>query len=288
MRIVTHNQRFHTDDLLGVAALLLKYPDAEVVRSRDDEVINAADIVVDVGLTYDKEKNRFDHHQPSGAGKHSNDVPYASFGLVWEKFGEEIAGGKDEAKIIEDKLVIPIDAIDNGVSISTPLFSHVRDYSLGDYFRSFTEHAQTVEEYDKAFNQVLPIAIDVLKREIAIAQHSVSDWKEVRRIYNESEDKKIIVLTEDLSWQPVLIPTDAHFVIRPRVGNTWGARAVPKESHSFELKKPFPTSWAGLRDEMLASVSGVKGALFCHRDRYMCVAKTKEGAIKLAEIALNA
>ena len=35
----------------------------EIIRSRDPAVIDSADIVVDVGGTYEPEKNRFDHHQ---------------------------------------------------------------------------------------------------------------------------------------------------------------------------------------------------------------------------------
>jgi uncharacterized UPF0160 family protein len=39
------------------------YENAEVVRSRDPEVLAALDIVIDVGAVYDPENNRFDHHQ---------------------------------------------------------------------------------------------------------------------------------------------------------------------------------------------------------------------------------
>lgn len=287
MKIVTHNGHFHTDDLLAVAALLVKYPAAEVVRSRDEEVIKSADIVVDVGLIHDPARNRFDHHQKAGAGKRPNDIPYASFGLVWQKFGEEIAGGRDEAKIIEEKLVIPVDAIDNGIDLSTPIFDSIKEYSIGDYFESFINGAETLEELDQAFFHALPLAGELLEREIKIAERTVISWKEVRRIYNESENKKIIVLSQGLSWKKVLIPTEAMFVIYPRVDGLWGAQTVPKALNSFEDKKPFPTSWAGLQNEMLASVSGVEDAMFCHHDAYLCGAKTKEGALKLAEKALN-
>lgn len=121
MKIVTHNGRFHTDDLLAVSTLLMKFPDSELVRSRDEKIIESADIVVDVGHIYDPEKLRFDHHQKNGAGEHHNGIPYASFGLVWKQFGEELCGSSDAMKIMEESIVMPVDAIDNGVPIAPDL-----------------------------------------------------------------------------------------------------------------------------------------------------------------------
>src|SRR3989338_1890434 len=151
MRIVTHNGHFHADELLAVATLLIKFPDAEVVRSRDEAVIGSADIVVDVGLSYDPAKFQFDHHQVGGAGVRENGVPYASFGLIWKEYGEEIAGGSEEARIIEEKLAMPIDAGDNGVDLYQPTIGDVREYSLGDFFESFVEQAESMEDYDRNF-----------------------------------------------------------------------------------------------------------------------------------------
>ena len=287
MKIVTHSGYFHTDDLLAVATLLLKYPEAEVIRSRDEEVIESADIVVDVGQKYDASSMRFDHHQPSGAGVRDNGIPYASFGLVWKEFGEEVAGGKDEAKIIEDKLIVAVDATDNGVDLYTLLFKNTREYSLGDFFYSFVGEAETLEDLDKVFFEVLSLAKDLLRREIESAKRTADDWREVLKIYDESANKEIIILPANKHWKKILIPTETLFVISPRPDGQWGARAVPKAINSFELKSPFPASWAGLKGGDLSSVSGVSDAVFCHRDRWLANAKTKEGALALAKIALE-
>ena len=287
MKIVTHSGYFHTDDLLAVATLLLKYPEAEVIRSRDEEVIESADIVVDVGQKYDASSMRFDHHQPSGAGVRDNGIPYASFGLVWKEFGEEVAGGKDKAKIIEDKLIVAVDATDNGVDLYTLLFKNTREYSLGDFFYSFVGEAETLEDLDKVFFEVLSLAKDLLRREIESAKRTADDWREVLKIYDESANKEIIILPANKHWKKILIPTETLFVISPRPDGQWGARAVPKAINSFELKSPFPASWAGLKGGDLSSVSGVSDAVFCHRDRWLANAKTKEGAIALAKIALE-
>ena len=287
MKIVTHNGHFHTDELMAVATLLRKFPDAEVVRSRDEAAINSADIAVDVGQIYAPDKMCFDHHQPEGAGVRENGIPYASFGLIWGKYGAEISGGDEEAKIIEERLVLPVDAEDNGIHFSTPLLPGTSEYSIGDFVESFALGSKRLDDYEKGFFQVLPILKQLLMREITNAEQTVSDWREVEKIYNDSEEKKIIVLPSSMHWKKVLIPTEALYVISFRQDNKWGVRAVPKEFHSYEVKKPFPQEWAGLSGEALAKVSGVSDAQFCHNGRWLANAGSKEGAVKLAEKALN-
>jgi uncharacterized UPF0160 family protein len=285
--IVTHGTGFHIDDLMAVATLLLIYPDAKVVRTRDEEQIKKADIVADTGGVYDPSIGRFDHHQPGGAGVRTNGIPYASFGLVWKEFGERLAGSQEAAEILDVKLCMPIDAIDNGVEISTPVFEGVKEYSLRDYFYSFSGDANTPEEVDNVFMNLLPIAKDLLSREIKSAQDTVREMAEVRRLYDAAPDKRLIIIPESLSWKRVLIPLDALFIVSERLDGKWGVRAVPKKYGSFEVKKPFPESWAGQRDEALAQVSGVSDATFCHNDRWLAVTKTKEGALALAQRVLN-
>jgi hypothetical protein len=80
-RIITHGGQAHADDLLAVAVLLTKFPDAEVHRvSEVPEDIGDA-IVVDIGGKYDGE-HFFDHH-------HDPSLP-ASLILVLRKFFPEI------------------------------------------------------------------------------------------------------------------------------------------------------------------------------------------------------
>lgn len=90
--IVTHNGSFHADDVFAVATLHLAFPDKNitVIRSRDAQKFLLADFLVDVGGSYDPDNNKFAHHQTGGAGVYDNGIPYASFGLVWKKFGNSV------------------------------------------------------------------------------------------------------------------------------------------------------------------------------------------------------
>jgi len=289
-KIATHNGNFHADDVFAVATLLLIYPKAEVIRTRDEEVIRLADIVVDVGFVYNPKLNRFDHHQSEGAGGRDNGIPYSSFGLIWRAYGRKIAGGDDEALLIDKKLVSPIDAIDNGISISENKFPEIREYTIGDLFSSYLDMDEPGEKVLlKKFLESVEVAKGVLRHEINLARKEVSDAREVKETFNKSENKGVIVLDKSLSWHKTLIPKpEVMFVVYPRKTGDWGVRAVPKHLIGFETKKSFPQSWGGKNDQELAEVTGVEDAVFCHKALFLCGAKSKEGAIKLAEIALNA
>lgn len=289
MKIVTHSGSFHTDDVFAVATLLLVYPDAEVVRSRDKEVVDSADIVVDVGLEYDPKRMRFDHHQLGGAGIRGNGIPYASFGLVWKEFGESLAGVEASA-LIEEKLVMPIDAPDNGVATYEQIFENVRPYTIVDFIYSyfFNGNIKGEEHVYETFMTVVGVAKELLGREISKSKERVEGMKKVREIIDTLTDKRIIVLESDLPWEPVLVPIpEAIYVVYPRREGNWGVKGVPSVIKGFERKKLLPESWAGKELEELRKETGVSDAMFCHRNRFIAAATSKEGAIKLAEIAVN-
>ena len=67
IKIGTHNGTFHCDEVLACFMLktLDEYKNAQIVRTRDQSVLDTCHTVVDVGAVFDAEKRRFDHHQRS-------------------------------------------------------------------------------------------------------------------------------------------------------------------------------------------------------------------------------
>lgn len=289
--IATHNQHFHPDDVFSVATLsiMLKEP-FSVARTRNPLIIESADYVVDVGGVYDEEKNRFDHHQMGGAGMRTNGIPYASFGLVWKKYGASICGLEEIARTIEKKIVEPTDAEDNGVAIIKPIFEEIHPYS---YFRVVRLLNPTWKERDKnrdeLFMKTVKSAKEILLREIEIAHHFLEGKKFVEKAYNEAEDRRLIILDNEYSWKEVLNKyEDPLFVIEPNLDEgTWRIVAIRKDSHSFKNRKDMPESWGGKRDYELASESGIPDAFFCHKNLFIACARSKEGAIKMAKLAIE-
>ncbi len=295
IKVVTHNSRFHADDVFAVATLDLAFDGKiKVTRTRDEELIEKADIVLDVGNVYDAEKNRFDHHQKEGAGVRENGIPYASFGLIWKHFGRRLCNDR-VWQYIENKIVQSIDAGDNGITT----FSINETYGVSPYLAqsmlySFMPSWKEKEDFDEAFFKAVKFVKQILEREILRATHSFEAEEFVLKAYEKAEDKRIVVL--DKEWQfsdedvsrVLFEKTDVLFSIRYREeSDQWSVKGIRIKIDDFPVRKQFPAEWGGLRDEELQKVSGVEDAVFCHRGLFLAVAKSLGGAKKLAEKAIE-
>ena len=295
MKIITHSGNFHPDEIFGVATLKILFGESiEVVRTRDMNVLSSKapeDIVLDVGLIYDANENRFDHHQQGGAGKRENGIPYASFGLIWKHFGEKVAGSERAADNIEEKLVLAIDAGDNGIDTFQKANKHFKPYLLEGALISFLPTWKEKESsIDDAFLKAVSFAKTILEREIVKAQSFIDGEAEVEKAYAEAEDKRIVILNNTYSWRDVIAqyPETLFVIMNDGKQTTWAISAVRKDGVSFQSRKLFPESWAGKTGSELAKVTGVADANFCHNGRFIAVANSKEGALKLAQIAVEA
>lgn len=132
--IGTHDGTFHCDEACAIALLkmLPAYEAGVVVRSRDPQVLEGCDVVVDVGAVYESTRHRYDHHQRGFDGTMAelgHGTKLSSFGLVYRHFGRELvqrlaaAVGTPDAELDGDAIyrrvykafVEHIDGIDNGV-----------------------------------------------------------------------------------------------------------------------------------------------------------------------------
>lgn len=296
IKIATHNAKFHTDDVFAVATLLIMLgkENCEIARTRDEGVINSAEYVVDVGNIYDFARNRFDHHQIEGAGKRENGIPYASFGLVWKHFGEKVCTSRSMADEIDRVLVAPIDAIDNGFDISKPVISGLYQVDVNSIVNLFRPTRSEPQLWDEKFIECVDWAIFVIKRETALVRDAEEARQIVKDAYDASQDKRVIVVGEehDLGREVVSsvlseLPEPLYAVLFRHDAKNWQVVAMRK-ADSMESKKPLPELWRGKRDQELISTTNVGDAVFCHRGGFMCLAGSKEGALELANKALNA
>ncbi len=288
--LVAHNGSFHADDIFACATILASFPDEniKIVRTRDEEIIKKADFVVDVGGEHDEERERFDHHQLGGAGVRENGIPYASFGLVWKKYGEKLCGSKEVAEEIDSQLVQAVDAPDNGVELYKATREDALPFDLHNLYSLFLPSWKEVIDIDIEFVKLVSYAQVVLGRMIKKTKDLIEAQDIVRNIYKNTSDKRIIELPQYLPWKKVLNEyKDSMIVVYPRQDNTWGAEMVPIVFRQFESRMYFPKTWAGLVDEDLEKITGVTGSVFCHNKRFFCVTKTREGAVALAKLALD-
>lgn len=289
MKIVTHSGSFHQDELFAVAVLMFIYPEAIVKRTRDDIEIAEADIAVDVGGRDEPGRERFDHHQEGGAGKRDNGIPYASFGLVWKKYGAIICKSPKVADLVDKKMVQPIDGADCGYMLYKPTHREVSPYLFDNVLNALTPTWRDKETVDDTFFEMLPFAQTILKKEIEKAQYFFEDIESVKRAYKEAPDKNIIVLEHSYPWKSILSnQREPMFVVHPDQNTgEWVIACVRKNPRSHENRKLLPASWAGKKKQFLADETGVNDAEFCHNKRFIAKAWSREGAIAMARLAVE-
>lgn len=302
--IATHHGQFHCDEVVAIAMLktLDEFRDLPVVRTRDMEIIERATIVVDVGSTYEPEKNRLDHHQKPFQGTYpGKDIRLSSAGLAYLHFGKRIveaisgqAGLSDEVvdKIYEN-FIMEVDAIDNGVEaaenlkyrVSTGLASRVKRLNPS----WMDENSPEIE------NQRFVKALLICAEEIfAQVDGVVNIWLPAREIVEKAYGdgtEEFLVLPQFCPWQSHLLDIEKKattlYVVFQDARGSWRIQAVPKEQGSFENRKPLPSPWRGLRDADLDSACGVPGTVFVHQAGFIGGHKTKEGAIQMAQKAVE-
>ena len=284
--IVTHNGNFHADDVFSIATLKAVFPHFKLIRTRDLEVINKADLVIDVGGIYDPEAGRFDHHQRGGAGARENGIPYSSFGLIWQKYGLELCdGNKELVASIDAGLVSTIDAIDCGhvEGVATGI-------SLSQTISMFNPTWQEEGDFDACFDQAVEFASRVLARFIASASGGLNAKAIVAKAIEDAADPRVIVLEKYIPWKRTVhaLSTEALYMVYPSQTGQWRIQTVPVEPGSFEDRKSLPKAWAGLSDKALQDITGIDDAMFCHNGLFIAGSESFESTMKMAEMALKA
>lgn len=291
--LVVHSGKMHADDVFAAAVVQLvaerEGKSVRIVRTRNPSVWEAADIVADVGGAYDPARHRFDHHQPEGAGSRPNGIPYAAVGLVWKHYGIHLCDN-DAAlwAFIDERIVAPIDAADNGVELCEPLHPPLRPLSVHTYLwiLSPSWDAEAGKE-DEAFLEAVAWAEDFLRRSL---QKGAAYLEGLALAYRQLQNARdgIAVLDEPYPFEDLapLFP-EVRIVVRKRRDGMWQAVAMPKDPTANVTPPLFPAAWAGLAGEELVAASGVSDAVFCHRGCWMCVTRSKEGAVELARKALE-
>jgi uncharacterized UPF0160 family protein len=276
----THSGTFHADDVLAFA-MLRRFVDADatVVRTRDRARLLDCDFVVDVGGEFDPERRRFDHHQGTYQG------PRSSAGMILDWLADT---GRVEAGLAETlrrRVVDYIDAVDTGREAprtDVPCFARIVE-AMG-------QGLDTAEEHDAAFLDASGVAARLLEGIVRGHDEVVANREIVRAAMAEAvtAGRSAILFERYVPWKPIYFenggadhPTD--FVLFPSEDESWKVVAIPPSIGQFDQKRPLPESWAGKLAEELEAATGVKGSLFCHKNRFIAVFQTKVGALEALE-----
>jgi len=289
----THSGTFHADDVFAYAILgAATAGQVALIRSRDAAVLAAADVVFDVGGSCDPANRRYDHHMRERPLRPSGE-PFSSAGLIWRDYGETvvrnlIAAATPEAAariaaMVDLGLIRDIDLMDNGAMTPTP--GHVSTV-IEAFNATFAEGER---DETAAFLEAAGFASAILARVCARAAAAVLAETTVAAAARLAEDPRILVLESRVPWEDAVFDLSldqALYVVRP-AGAAWTCSAVPPTRGSFDQRLPLPDAWAGLRDEAMAAATGVADATFCHPARFVCGARSREGTLALAKLAVH-
>ncbi len=272
----THNGSFHADEVTACALLLLfNLIDKEkIVRSRHVKKLSSCEYVCDVGGVYKPKIKRFDHHQSDYNGSLS------SAGMILKHLKDENIIDKKLYSYFNRSLVMGVDAIDNGKA--TPMVGHCSFSSLIANFVPI-RHDSSAKVFNAAFFQAVDFCLGYLKR-LLEKYHYIQECRgKIQTVMKKQQ--KVMIFEKSIPWIESFFELGgkrhpAEFIVMP-IGSQWKLRGIPP-SHDkrMQVRVPMPKEWAGLIDDDLKKKSGISGAVFCHKKRFISVWETKEDALK--------
>lgn len=276
--LVTHSGRFHADEVFA-CAMILMIKKIKIVRSRDEDVIAKASLVLDVGGQYCPESGRFDHHQNSFTLTRDNGIPFATAGLIWQEFGAKIfaaKGLKDDYEVqyainwVDKKLVSDIDAVDNGLYSSDPrpsvsMLVGMMNSSSDDDEVQYSSFLQAVDFCTGILNNFIKSAI--AEAEVIIVLEAFA---------KEAKDG-IMILDKNYPYKDFLYThPEIKRVVYPKSKEGFGVYCNGQANN-------LPERFRGLRAAELNAVSHLKDTVFCHKSGFMAVCKSLESVLTLAK-----
>jgi uncharacterized UPF0160 family protein len=310
MLIVTHGGKFHADDAWAVATLNVLYPGADLVRTREQAIIDSADFVIDVGGIWDPATGRFDHHQKGFSGARQSGVPYASAGLVWRDYGARCVAAlaaahtgqqlSDDAAqqiawAIDADIVQYLDLSDVGAAKNAPggygLSAVVSGYNPNWMDEERLGYGEAADAYRLAqFRRAMDFLADVMANAVKYRVGATLALEQVRQAEVLEGGRLLYLRNSALPWSSVVrkeMPKVLFVISHNLNEQRHMLHTVPATADTFEARADLPASWAGLRDAELALVTGVPDAGFCHNGRFIAAAKSYEGIYAMALQALR-
>lgn len=279
----THDGTFHADEVTACALLLLydQIDENLIHRTREPEVLATCEYVCDVGGLYDPTQKIFDHHQAEYNGLLS------SAGMILEYMKHQEIMTAAEFNLFHQSIISGVDAHDNGLDPSPHgvcTYSHIITNFMP------ISHDASPDEQDLAFRQALHFAHGHLKRMQQRFRYIQSCRDTVQSAMQRYQE--CLIFDQALPWLDSFFELEgenhsALFVIMP-AGPHWKLRGIPpKLSQRMKVREPLPASWAGLLGDDLKKLTGIPGAIFCHKGRFISVWETKEDALKALEWVLK-
>ena len=285
---ITHNGTMHADEVFATAFLSLYFGNFKVARvSEVPKDISTKTIIYDIG------KGKFDHHQ-TDARIRDNGIKYSSFGLLFEEYGLsylkklKLKNTKAIYNYLVKDFIEAIDAIDNGIFPEIKSIYKIK--TVSDVIKIFNPSYGSNDNEDEQFIKAVSLAESILTEELKNVIGKVEAGTKVKKLLNKTKGP-ILILDEYLPYEETVLTSLSGkkilFAIYPSNRGGYGIKTIPISTTDKTSRVYFPKEWGGLTNDALEKVTGIKGSLFCHTNRFLMTASNLDTAKKLAEIAIN-
>mgnify|MGYP002741093226 CR=1 FL=1 len=271
--LVTHSAPHQTDEVF-VIAILSFLGEVRVLRTDDVEVfVNAARLRREIRIYNTRDKY----------GLSASEIWNTKALEILLKFECPIELVKEAILIVKNELLSGIQDHGN------------KDMSVSTMIDLLNPNWDEEQDVDGAFLKAVKFAQEILSRKI---KRTVATLKAKSRISELIElcSGGVLVMPEFIggNWIVNVLSdsnpkaADFYYGVFPGLNKEWVVQAIPPTLNRMrDKKKPFPKAWCGLSGQELVKATGIETAIFCHPNGFIASAKTKEDAIRMANLAIN-
>ena len=290
---VTHNRRFHIDDVLSTIILEMVFGVIYLARVKEFfEKSTSGKFIYDLNgfntITYNSE-------DPVKYRK--NGVIYSSAGIIWSEYGKEIPMIKGNPKAEEI-----VDIVDKrfiqGVDANAEQKIPKSDYpaylqTLTDVVAGFNPSGSSSDEvYNDKFLKACDTIRTIFINEIEKAIHAA----EINYVYKdalENSENGLAILNETVPWDGIFyneerfseILNKLFYVVYPTSQGGFEVRAIPLYYHGIRPKKAFPEDWRNSSN--LYDIFNDSDVVSCNKTGTVIKTNSKEAAIMVANKAMS-
>ena len=190
-----------------------------------------------------------------------------------------------------ESVLMPVEVQDNGqnikdleIQLSPNLFSWISSFNCG-----WNEGGTAVSSYK--FFETVDLAAKILDRQLDRLEGLREAETLVKEAISELPDQEeVLVFDRFLPWQETVVNYNLEnpnskikvVVFEATDGNQWNCQCVPVALGSFDTVVKTPEKWGGKTGPEISFLSGIEGAVFCHRGLWLCAWSSKNAAIEAA------
>jgi uncharacterized UPF0160 family protein len=307
-RIITHNDFFKLEDVLATALVrvfLPGYENAPIIRTNDVSNLqpHAEDpsaVFIHIGNEYDVARELYDNR---AIDKTHHPRKMTAIGLVWVRvlnsLDPSLAQHVASFVLYYDHVVRTTGALDT--SLGGTIYRCNNFFNTVEVFDRFDQLVHwfaAVIRYACLGEQPTPEDSQVKLTNLLLSFHNIKEW--IREYKYHMENSAVEVRSTFATPGPLLVfdryepaftiiapqaPIEKLFAVYPTPTGDWIVQQISATEGALVGRKNLPSSWLGLRDEALDTVTGIPGCVICLPDGSAIGHHTKEGAEQLALLA---